>query len=65
MAEVGSGAIACPMAPDRASQPGRFPVLPHVPWFPMGHGTQVYKERLSWPIYVARTACFQGVIACF
>jgi hypothetical protein len=58
MTEVGSGAAACPMALDSASWLGRFPMLPHVPRFPMGRGPQVYKERLSWPIYAARTVCF-------
>jgi hypothetical protein len=62
--EVGSNPIACPMALDLASRPGRVPVLPCVPQFPMRHGPQIYKERLSWPTYAAKLVCFQGTHAC-
>jgi hypothetical protein len=57
-AEVGSGAVACSIASDHASQPGRVPVLLRVPRFLMDRGSQIYKESLSWPNYVARPVCF-------
>jgi hypothetical protein len=56
--EVGFDVAAYPMAPDPASQPGRVLVLPWIPQFPKGHMPQIYKERPSWPTYVARLTCF-------
>jgi hypothetical protein len=46
------------MAPDPASRPGRVPVLPRVPWFSMGHGTQIYKEMPSWLTYAEHACMF-------
>jgi hypothetical protein len=56
----GSGAAVCPTASDPASLLGGLRCC-HAPRDTLWAVGLRYKERLSWPSYVARLTCFHGV----